>query len=63
MNTVASLLQQNTSTLKADEDNGLFDYGVDESTGYLLMVNYAWEKAGLTFRYSVQEDERHWWFG
>ncbi len=43
---------------EADEDNGLFDYGVDESTGYLLMVNYAWEKAGLTFRYSVQEDER-----
>ena len=43
---------------EADEDNGLFDYGVDESTGYLLMVNYAWEKLGLTFRYSVQEDER-----
>lgn len=42
---------------EADEDNGLFDDTVDESTGYLLMVNYAWEKAGLTFRYSVQEDE------
>ncbi|MGB0415406.1 MAG: hypothetical protein ACPGKS_01005 [Coraliomargarita sp.] len=48
---------------EADETNGLsfgeFDdsYDVDESTGYLLMVNYAWEKAGLTFRYSVQEDE------
>ncbi len=43
---------------EADEDNGLFDYEVDESTGYLFMVNYAWEKAALTFRYSVQEDER-----
>lgn len=27
-----------------------------ESEGYLAMVNYAFENAGVTFRYSVQED-------
>ena len=30
---------------------------VDETNGYLLLVNYAWEKAGLTLRYSAQEDD------
>lgn len=29
----------------------------EESTGYLFMINYAWEKAGLTVRYSTQEDD------
>jgi hypothetical protein len=28
-----------------------------EAEGYLLMANYAWEKAGLTFRYNESKVE------
>jgi hypothetical protein len=38
-----------------DVDNeDMYDY---DSTGYLFMANYAYENYGITFRYSVQEDE------
>jgi hypothetical protein len=31
--------------------------GGAEHEGYLAMINYAWENAGLTFRYSVEDTE------